>query len=88
MPIALSCVIFVYKLSTCNVIRNVWGGSVVCARVFKICKELSIKEGIDLISGCKRLLIYADAVCVGPRVHETIGMILPVDFSRQRHSKG
>ena len=36
----------------------------VCERVCKICRELSIKEDTDLIRGCKRLSVYAGAVCV------------------------
>ena len=36
-------------------------------------RELSIKDGTDLIKGCRRLSIYADSVCVGPRVHESMG---------------
>ncbi len=64
---------FVYRLSTSSAIRKVCGGDVVCARVCKMSRELSTKDGTDFIKGCRRLSMCADAVCVGPEVHETMG---------------
>lgn len=73
--IALSCVMFVYRLSTSSVTRYVWGGNAVRSSMCNMSMELRTKEGTDLIKGWSNLSRYAEAVCVGPNVHETMGLI-------------